>query len=292
VPEEPVLRIGELSRRSGVSSELLRAWERRYGLLRPARSGGGLRLYSERDFERVRAMQRHLASGLAAAQAAELAIRESEARPAAPVAGPLERDAVAMGEALERFDEPVAQSILDKLQATYTVDALLQAVVLPYLRTIGERWQREEVSVAQEHFASAVIRGRLLALARDWGQGVGPTALLACLPGEQHDIGLIAFGLALRVRGWRIVFLGGDTPIDMIEQVSGALAPRLIVLSSVTSRRVRPVLDRLGELAVSHQVALGGEGSRHAELGARGVRALRGDAIAEAARITESALIV
>jgi MerR family transcriptional regulator, light-induced transcriptional regulator len=286
-----MLRIGELSRRSGVSSELLRAWERRYGLLQPARSGGGLRLYSESDLSRVGAMQRHLASGLAAAQAAELAIRESEP-PAGPrESGPLERDAAALGEALERFDEPRGQSVLDRVLATYTVDVLLQAVVLPYLRALGERWQRGEVSVAQEHFASSVIRGRLLGLARDWGQGVGPAVLLACVPGEQHDIGLIAFGLALRARGWRIMFLGSDTPIEMIEQVSGILAPRLVVLSAVTSRRVSPILDRLGKLASSQQLALGGHGARHPGLSAHGVRALQGDAVTEAAQLAESALV-
>ena len=77
--ETGLLRIGELSRRSGVSPELLRAWERRYGLLRPTRSSGGLRLYSPDDLERVRSMQRHLASGLAAAEASALASEPAQA---------------------------------------------------------------------------------------------------------------------------------------------------------------------------------------------------------------------
>ena len=71
--EAGTLRIGELSRRSGVSPELLRAWERRYGLLEPTRSPGGLRLYTPDDLTRVQAMQQHLAEGLAAAEAAALA---------------------------------------------------------------------------------------------------------------------------------------------------------------------------------------------------------------------------
>ena len=75
-----VLRIGELSKRAGVSPELLRAWERRYGLLRPARSAGGLRLYSPADVERVALMQQHLAEGMAAAEAAALAVRDRPTR--------------------------------------------------------------------------------------------------------------------------------------------------------------------------------------------------------------------
>src|SRR5829696_9445111 len=81
-PSSPaVLRIGELSRRLGVSDHVLRAWERRYGLLRPVRTAGGFRLYSEADLERVRRMQAHLAEGLSPAQAAQAAIDEDD-RPA------------------------------------------------------------------------------------------------------------------------------------------------------------------------------------------------------------------
>ncbi len=101
-----------------------------------------------------------------------------------------------------------------------TLETLLREVVLPYLRELGARWERGEASIAQEHFATAVLRGRLLGMARGWGLGIGPMAVLACLPGEHHDLGLIAFGLALRARGWRIVYLGPDTPIETVDEVS------------------------------------------------------------------------
>ena len=198
------LRIGELSRRSGVSPELLRAWERRYGLLRPERSAGGLRLYSSGDLERVRAMQRHMTQGLAAREAAALAGRgAAEAAPrqaGVPVFAP-EQARAELGDALEAFDEPRGQGVFDELLSTMSVDALVAEVVMPYLHDLGERWQRGELSVAQEHFASNVLRGRLLGLARGWGRGAGPRALLACPEDERHDLGLIAFGLALRERG-------------------------------------------------------------------------------------------
>ena len=190
---------------------LLRAWERRYGLLRPTRSAGGLRLYSAADVERVRLMNQHLAEGLAAAEAAALAQSADDEHGASAALSPAAmRDELA--EALDRFDEPRAQAIVDRLLAAATVDTLLSDVVLPYLRELGERWERGEASIAQEHFASAVLRGRLLGLARGWGLGVGPLAVLACLPGEQHDLGLIAFALVLRARGWRIVYLGAGRP--------------------------------------------------------------------------------
>ena len=134
-------------------------------------------------------MQGHLAGGLAAAEAAALASsaehRDAAARRRARGRRP---PCATWPRRSTRFDEPRAQAVLDGLLAVATVDSLLTEVVLPYLHELGERWERGEASIAQEHFASAVLRGRLLGLARGWGRGLGPLALLACLPGEQHDL--------------------------------------------------------------------------------------------------------
>src|SRR5690348_5409911 len=192
----PLLRIGELSRRVQVSDHLLRAWESRYGLLHPVRSPGGFRLYSEADESRIRAMQAHLADGLSAAEAARAALREQDgdvgertgAAPVMPAGGEL---SAALRQALEAFDEPAAQAVLDRLLADRSVPAVLRDVVLPYLADLGRRWQQGKASVATEHFASNVLRGRLAGLARGWGSGNGPQALLACPPGEQHDLALM-----------------------------------------------------------------------------------------------------
>src|SRR4029453_5883093 len=114
---------------------------------------------------------------------------------------------------LNRLKEQAANPALDRLFAPYTVEMVLREVVLPYLHRLGERWASGEVSVAQEHFASNLLRGRLLGVAPGWGQGRGPAAVLACVPGEHHELGLLAFGVALRRRGWRITYLGTDSPI-------------------------------------------------------------------------------
>ena len=281
-----LLRVGELSRRCGVSADLLRAWERRYGLLKPTRSTGGLRLYAPADLERVRLMKQHLAEGLAAAEAAALALRAgaSEGAPQAEFRPAELRSELA--EALDSFDEPRAQAVVDRLLAAATVDTFLREIVLPYLGELGTRWERGEISVAQEHFASGVLRGRLLGLARGWGLGLGPAAVLACLPGEQHDIGLISFGLALHARGWRIVYLGPDCPVANVAEASEQLEARLVVLSAVSPERVEPVLSELRELAQRHTVAMGGAAAGDAGLEAAGVVALDSDVVAEATRVT------
>lgn len=282
-----VLRIGELSRRSGVSPELLRAWERRYGLLRPVRSPGGLRLYSDDDLRRVRLMRRHLAEGLAAAEAAALAasepLGESEE---APVSLRPESARAELAEALDAFDEPRAQAVLDGLLAAATLDTLLADVVVPYLHELGDRWRRGEASVAQEHFASTVLRGRMLGLARGWGRGLGPGALLACLPGEQHELGLVAFGLALRARGWRVAYLGPDTPLGTLEAAAAELSPALVAVASVALERVRAAEPELRALAARHRLALGGAGADDGTAERIGALALTGDPVAEAERVT------
>jgi DNA-binding transcriptional MerR regulator len=278
-------RIGELSRRSGVSPELLRAWERRYGLLAPDRSAGGLRLYSEDDLRRVRAMQEQLAAGLAAAEAAELArgAERAAAAPADPGRARQELDA-----ALLDFDEPRAHEVFDRLLARLSLDAVIDDVVVPYLHDLGDRWERGEVSVAQEHFASALLRGRLLGLARGWGQGVGPRALLACAPGEQHDLGLIAFGLALRARGWRILYLGLDTPVDSLASAARAARPDRIVVSAVAPETLEAHRDALAALAADYPLAVGGAAVARAEL-VPAALPLTGTPVEEAERLTHLA---
>ena len=221
-----------------MSAELLRAWERRYGLLSPTRTAGGFRLYGDDDERRVRRMLRNLDSGLSAAEGARLALAEGD--DPAPVElrrrhrpRGRRRPAARSARSLRRAG---AHAALDRLLATFTLETVLRDAVLPYLHELGDRWQRGEASIAQEHFASALLRGRLLGLARGWGSGGSPLALLACLPGDQHDLGLICFGLALRGHGWRITFLGPDTPLaTIIETARHARGPRSSSLTATTA---------------------------------------------------------
>jgi MerR family transcriptional regulator, light-induced transcriptional regulator len=262
------VRIGELSRRVGVTPEVLRAWERRYGVLSPTRTDGGFRLYGEEDERRVRRMLEHLEQGLSAAEAARLARTDPPARHD-PAAGTHDRSgaptAAALGEqlrhALDRFDDVGAHSVLDRLLGSYPLESVLREAVIPYLHELGDRWAHAEASVAQEHFASALLRGRLLALARDWGRGRGPHALLACVPGDQHDLGLISFGLALRAHGWRITYLGADTPLLTLIVTADLLQPALVVVTAAIPELAQSALGGLRELACVAPLALAGGGT-------------------------------
>ena len=279
--EQGVLRIGELSRRVGVSPELLRAWERRYGLLCPTRSQGGFRLYSTTDEQRVRRMLALQQQGLSPAVAAQTVADEADTADTADVAADALRQALA--EALDRFDEAAANRAFDRALGTLSLDTLLREIVLDYLTDLGERWSAGQATVAQEHFATNVLRGRLLGLARDWGQGGGPLTVLACPPGELHDLGLICFGLALRARGWRIAFLGTDTPIDTLTQTADNLHPELVVLTTTTPQRLSRVRSELRRLSETTRLALAGAGTTDALAASVGAELLNGDPVSQAA---------
>ena len=263
-PATEQLRIGELSRRTGVSAELLRAWERRYGLLHPTRTAGGFRLYSPADERRVSLMLSHLQHGMSAAEAARLTLTEGDGGVRDDDEPVLRRRAQELRQALDDFDEGAVQSALDSVLAEFSTETVLTDLVLPYLHELGERWASGEASVGQEHFASQLIRGRLLGLARGWDRGSGPRALLACAPGEQHDLGLIAFGVALRARGWRITYLGQDTPLETLAESARSLEPLAIVISSVSPDRLSRSEAELRRLAGIAHVWLAGPGASEA----------------------------
>lgn len=251
------LRIGEVSRRTGVSETTLRAWERRYALLRPERSEGGFRLYADGDVARVRSMLEHLGRGVSASEAARFALDEPETSGVALSEG-LANELAA---ALEALDDVAAQTALDRTLATLTLEGALREVLLPVMRDVGRGWEDDQAVIAREHFATNLVRGRLLALARGWDLGGGPRAVLACAPDEQHDLGLIAFGLALRSRGWRITYLGPSTPLATLAGAARLTEPTLVVLSASLEQRLEGADAELRELASGVRLVLGGPGA-------------------------------
>jgi DNA-binding transcriptional MerR regulator len=286
-PDPGPLRIGEFGRRVGVSPDLLRAWERRYGLLRPVRSPGGFRLYTAEDAARVSRMQQALGDGLSAAEAAGIALADE---PRASREGPAPDAVDRLLASIRAYDEPGVHAVLDEALAAFGLDVVLRDLVLPTLRHVGLEWQQGALDVSHEHFASHVLRGRLLALGRLWGRGSGPLALLACAPGEEHDLGLIAFGLVLRSYGWRILLLGADTPVPTLVHAAETTRPALTVVTSVEPARLEaeaPALRRLADLV---PLVLAGPGASDAVCEQVGVSRLDGDLVAAAGTVASGYL--
>ena len=170
--------------------------------------------------------------------------------------------------------------------ATFSIETVAATAILPYLRTLGDRWRDGDASVAQEHFATGLLRARLLGLARGWDRGAGPRALLACPSGERHDLGLIILGLALRDRGWRVTFLGPDTPIETLAAAADQLAPDVVVLSSLAREPLAAAAAEIAQMASSRPVLLAGPGA-DAELAERSrARLLAGSPIEAADEVS------
>ena len=285
-PETRYLRIGELSRRVGANPAVLRAWERRYGLLEPERSPKGYRLYSPDDVRRAADMQAHLARGVAAAQAANLAKRGAAGERGADLAWTGVSDLLAgVRQALDRYDGAGAERLIDRCVLNLGLASAIQSVLLPYLNELGLRWERGEISVAEEHFGSNVVRRRLFRLSEGWERGGGPVALLACAPGEEHDIGLLCFGLILHsYHGWRVKYLGADTPLPDLVRAARVIRPDLVAVSASTPARFFPDLRHWRELSGEFAVGIGGAGATARLARTIGGQYLSGDPVIAAAR--------
>jgi DNA-binding transcriptional MerR regulator/methylmalonyl-CoA mutase cobalamin-binding subunit len=277
-------RIKEFAGLVGVPEATLRAWERRYELLAPERTAGGFRLYSRADEQRIHAMQAHMARGIAAAEAAALALAESTVEVVAPDRPPALIDAILA--AAEAFDATRFDVLLDAAFAAGRL-AAIRDVVLPVLVEIGVRWERAEISVGHEHFASHLIERRLLGLAGGWEAGRGRLAVLACPSGERHTLGLVCFGLVLADLGWRIAYLGADTPVDQIADMSTSVSPDAVVLCSRDERHLTRNAEAIAGLGARHHTILAGGGAT-ADLARRlGAHLAEGDPVISAQALAE-----
>lgn len=260
---QPGLRIGELARRVGVSPHVLRVWERRYGL-RPARSVGGQRLYSPTDEQRIRAVAELRRQGVPAAEAVARLLR-----------------------ATEDFDELEGQRVLDALLDQRPLAEVVGRVVLPFLEVLGDRWEEGTMSVAQEHFASGLVRRRLSALSLGPAGGRGPVAVLACPPGELHDIALLAFGLLLARQGWQVRFLGADTPLLDLARAARTVGADVVILAATRVTALEAHTTGLRHLSRHHRLLLAGRGAGEPLAREVGAELLPEDPVTAAAALGE-----
>lgn len=262
--DRAVLRIGEVSRRTGVAVPTLRAWERRYGLLTPERTDGGHRLYSEDDIGRVRGMQRLLDEGWSASAAAREVLREpatvTRLRPVAS-SGLASGDLVTRLErAIEGFDGATADQVIDDVFARFDVPRALDEVVLPVLRRVGEGWQDDPRIIAREHFATNTLRPRLQRLIRTPARaGSSRTCLAAAPEAEDHDLGLLAATVVAADAGWRIHYLGARMPAAALERSAIDLDPDVVLVGSMFRSHAEEFLAAEPRFARAG-VVLGGPG--------------------------------
>jgi DNA-binding transcriptional MerR regulator len=276
LPDTPQLTIKFVCAQTGIRAVTLRAWERRYHVLRPQRTGGNYRLYSERDVALLRWMKNRVDGGLPISRAAEELNEMRRARSwpqpvaampepetgvraaATPPAGYSQR----LFAALVALDEGQATAILTEATALFDLGAVCLDIIQPCLVSIGEAWYRGDIRIATEHFASQYLLGRLLGLFQSLPlRPRAPRIVVGCAPGEFHEIGSLMLALFLRRDGYRVDFLGADVHIGDLFEFARVERPALICLSANsdgTARELRTMQAKLSGMRPRPRFGFGG----------------------------------
>lgn len=267
--DSPVYNIKAVARLTGVPADTLRRWEGRYHVIVPQRTGGGYRLYSQRDVDTILWLKAKLDEGMSISRASELLRQvgidserqDSASAPVAPLAQEQHADApvrsfdVLRAELLEAFksvDEVRAGEIISEALSLYSVEDVCMQVMQQVLVDVGEAWLMGEVSVAVEHFASSFLRARLENLFHTSPYNMyGPFAIVACAPEELHELGAMFLAIFMRRSGVRVVYLGQNVPLESLMGMVRALRPDVVCLSSTraeTAAALYPLRDQLEEM--------------------------------------------
>ena len=244
-------RIQMAAELAGVPAATLRAWERRYRVPIPRRSAASYRLYTAEDVELIRGMRELVAQGVSPADAAKRVLAAGS--PLSARSGDLELDGLALARArilgaTQRWDSEGIDREIGRLWMLLDAQTLFERVVSPLLTEVGERWERGELSIAQEHLLSERLELAIRADLRSLERADGPRVLLACVDGEQHVLGLLGASLRFASSGARTVVLGATTPPSALREAVGSMAPRLVGLSvAVTPPHARSLFRAYGK---------------------------------------------
>ena len=274
---------------TGIHEPTLRAWERRYAVVVPARSDGGYRLYDDEAIETLRAMRRLVEAGWAPAQAAETVrhgtvtdtLTDTVAgRSLAPRAvTPASVDALS---ALEDFlasaaalDTAGIDDSLDRGMSLGSFEHVVDTWLCPALEALGEGWARGEIDVAGEHAASHAVHRRLSAAFEAAGsRSRGPSVVVGLPPGSQHELGALAFATAIRRLGLDVLYLGANVPLASWDAAVTHRCADAAVLSVVTPDDRAPAAGVTRRLLADHSGILVGTGGASAAGAAPGVHEL------------------
>jgi methanogenic corrinoid protein MtbC1 len=253
------LNIAAVARRTGIGADTLRKWERRYGVLHPSRTTGGQRRYDPIEVARVEWLRDRLAEGFRIGEAA--ALLEADAA----IAGSRTDLCNAIVAAVRRPDTRQLTAFVEQAFTLHDVEAAVEEVVAPALRTIGDRWQQGAEHIADEHLLSEAVRSRLRRLLGDRRHAVRGTAVLACAPGERHELGLLTLAVLLQADGWLAVYLGPDAPVESSLALAERIGADVLCLSVTTDESAARLADELERVELPQDLRLTVGGSAIAE---------------------------
>jgi len=219
---EATYSLGAVSRLTGLSEHVLRAWERRYGAVRPLRTAGGARRYRESDVARLRLLRSAVDAGHSIGEAARLEDAELQRRARLSSSASPPPLLAPILEAIEALDADAVERLLGAQLAALGPTRFVRQVASPVLVEVGERWHAGRLSVAGEHLASAILRSLLGGcLRRSSASAQTPPVLFTTPPGERHELGALMAAATAVDAGGHALFVGGDLPV---EEVAAAAA--------------------------------------------------------------------
>jgi DNA-binding transcriptional MerR regulator len=215
---EKLYPIGELCKQTGVLPVTIRAWERRYGLLTPTRSEKGHRFYSDSDIAKIKKILDLIKRGVSINRAAEL-FKETATEPAQVAqtkSNHWQTYVERMLQAIEGYDQKYLDHIYTEILSLYPIETVTEQLLIPMLKTFSERWQLSyRGAISEERFFSTFLRNKLGARFHHlMTHTTGKKLVFSCLPGRHHEFPLLLFALYIMSRGYDVVFLGADVPIE------------------------------------------------------------------------------
>jgi DNA-binding transcriptional MerR regulator len=276
--QTPTFNLKAVVRETGVKPDTLRAWERRYGLPQPQRSGGRHRLYSQHDIETIKWLIARQQEGMSISRAVDLwhslaaegqdplqTVAYTTFQPKTPSVSLSGGDTVAelrqaWVAACLAFDRQGAQQVVAQAFALYPPEIACLELLQKGLAEIGEGWYRGEITVQQEHFASELAMRRLEGLVEATPPPTRPgRILIGCPPEEEHIFSPLTLTLLLRRRGWDVLYLGANVPLEHLEATITAAKPQLVILSAQQLYTAAKVLEMARLLQRQHiPLAYGG----------------------------------
>lgn len=274
---EPRHPIGVVTARTGITQDLLRAWEKRYDAVVPGRGPTGRRLYSDEDIEKLRLLKTLVASGRRISDVARLSASElmeiarEDAAETVRATAPVSRGGEYLDEALdalERFDTTRLQRALSEAAIVYSSPELRRRMIVPLLQAIGERWQEGSLRIAHEHLASAIVRTFMAGLMnKSSALPSAPRLIITTPSGQRHELGAMLVAGVAEEYGWDVVYLGPDLPAEEIAAAARQIQPKAVALSIVYRNgdlHVQEELRKLSEYLQSEvPVFVGGRAVGH-----------------------------
>jgi MerR family transcriptional regulator, light-induced transcriptional regulator len=252
--DTPRYNIKAVVQQTHVNISTLRAWEQRYGVPHPNRSDHGHRLYSQRDIAVIKWLKQCTDEGLAISQAVTM-LRESHILEASQAVLPIPTipQHISSGwpemraqllDALFSINMRQAHLLVNTASTLFSIETVILELFEPIMNTVGERWMRGQICVAEEHLVTNFVRQRLLAFSQLYAPFAhGPRLVCGCVPNEQHEIGLLMFSMLMEQRGWEVIYLGQNLVTEGLVDMLARMTPAILCVGVTLAENVGGVFE-------------------------------------------------